>query len=245
MACDTDDREGESPSPMEPRLGRTFHSSATGRRREHIFPEAPGLRQAARRGQLAARRDGAPAAGSGRTKDGFYALLGGLACNGVFQLHGNRSRQEIFIELFVDNSLSNMLPFNYEISGASGTGGPMEPRQEPKPEPDGEERDSSPSWSYRAGKQDREGGGGQPSGRPTAAAGFAEDGMADVMDPGSELAGLVTAVTGPDGKLLGTLTEQEILGVLGAVQRLAAWAAWGELVTLAEFARRRLAATAD
>ena len=29
-----DDREGESPSPMEPRLGRTFHGSASGRRRQ-------------------------------------------------------------------------------------------------------------------------------------------------------------------------------------------------------------------
>src|ERR1700734_390957 len=37
MACDVDDREGESPSPMEPRLGRMFHSSATGHRRVHIF----------------------------------------------------------------------------------------------------------------------------------------------------------------------------------------------------------------
>jgi hypothetical protein len=37
MACDIDDREGESPSPMEPRLGRTFRSSATGRRREQLF----------------------------------------------------------------------------------------------------------------------------------------------------------------------------------------------------------------
>ena len=37
MACDIDDREGESPSPMEPRLGRMFHSSATGRRRGRIF----------------------------------------------------------------------------------------------------------------------------------------------------------------------------------------------------------------
>jgi hypothetical protein len=46
MACDIDDREGESPSPMEPRLGRMFHSSAAGRRREHTLPEALGLRQA-------------------------------------------------------------------------------------------------------------------------------------------------------------------------------------------------------
>jgi hypothetical protein len=46
MACDIDDREGESPSPMEPRLGRMSHSSATGRRREQTLPEALGLRQA-------------------------------------------------------------------------------------------------------------------------------------------------------------------------------------------------------
>src|SRR5215469_1117288 len=46
MACDIDDREGESPSPMEPRLGRMLHSSATGRRREQTLPEALGLRQA-------------------------------------------------------------------------------------------------------------------------------------------------------------------------------------------------------
>src|SRR5580658_8850306 len=46
MAWDLDDREGESPSPMEPRPGRMFHSSATGRRRDQTLPEAPGLRQA-------------------------------------------------------------------------------------------------------------------------------------------------------------------------------------------------------
>jgi len=38
MACDIDDREGESPSPMELRLGRTFHSLATGRRQAQLFP---------------------------------------------------------------------------------------------------------------------------------------------------------------------------------------------------------------
>jgi hypothetical protein len=59
MACDIDDREGESPSPVEPRLGRMSRSSATGRRRERIFPEAPGLRQA-----LHPRDDTAGSAGS-------------------------------------------------------------------------------------------------------------------------------------------------------------------------------------
>ena len=59
MACDNDDREGKSPSPMEPRLGRMFHSSATGRRREQTLPEALGLRQA-----LQPRDDTAGSAGS-------------------------------------------------------------------------------------------------------------------------------------------------------------------------------------
>ena len=34
-----------SPSPMEPRLGRMLHSSATGRRRAGTFAEQPGIRQ--------------------------------------------------------------------------------------------------------------------------------------------------------------------------------------------------------
>jgi hypothetical protein len=65
-----------------------------------------------------------------------------------------------------------------------------------------------------------------------------------VLAPGAVLAGLVTAVTGPGGVVLGTLTDEEVLGVLGAVQRLGAWAAWGELVILAEFTRRRPAVMA-
>ncbi len=39
MACDIDDREGNSPSPKEPRLGRMFQSSATGRRRGANLPD--------------------------------------------------------------------------------------------------------------------------------------------------------------------------------------------------------------
>jgi hypothetical protein len=68
--------------------------------------------------------------------------------------------------------------------------------------------------------------------RPAEAAGFAEGGTADVLAPGAVLAGLVATVTGTGGAVLGTLTDEEVLGVLGAGQRLAGWAAWVELVVL-------------
>src|SRR5580698_8498738 len=128
-------------------------------------------------------------------------------------------------------------------------GGAVRREQVPGPGPDGEERSSSPSSfpGKGTGRRNRPGG-GKPArpgkrGRGRAvAAGFADGGAADVLAPGTRLAGLVTAVTGTDGAMLGTLTDQEVLGVLGALQKMAAWAAWGELVALAEFARRRPAA---
>src|ERR1700677_2729922 len=118
----------------------------------------------------------------------------------------------------------------------------MKSTQQAGPGPDGEERSSSPSSSPRPGQGPS--GTGQGPGRPAEAAGFADGGAADVLAPGTVLAGLVAAVTGPDGSVLGTLTDEEVLGVLGAVQRLGAWVAWGELVTLAEFTRRRPGALA-
>jgi hypothetical protein len=114
----------------------------------------------------------------------------------------------------------------------------MRSKQAPGPgRDDGEELSSSPSSV--SGKGSSEPGPAAEPARPAAAAGFAEGGAADVLAPGAELAGLVTAVTGPAGTGLGTLTDREVLGVLGAGHKLAAWAAWVELVTLAEFTRRR------
>jgi Domain of unknown function (DUF222) len=133
----------------------------------------------------------------------------------------------------------------------------MRSKQTPGPgQDDGEELSSSPS-SF-SGKGNSEPGpvaepvrpaaepvrpAAEPV-RPGVAAGFAEGGAADVLVPGAELAGLVTAVTGPGGAGLGALTDREVLGVLGAGHKLAAWAAWVELVTLAEFTRRRPALAA-
>src|ERR1700678_4461302 len=96
----------------------------------------------------------------------------------------------------------------------------MKSTQQAGPGPDGEERSSSPSSSPRPGQGPS--GTGQGPGRPAEAAGFADGGAADVLAPGTVLAGLVAAVTGPDGSVLGTLTDEEVLGVLGGVQRLAA-----------------------
>lgn len=90
----------------------------------------------------------------------------------------------------------------------------MKSRQEPGP--GGEERSSSPS-SFP--------GTSAAPARPAEAAGFADGGTADLMAPGPVLAGLVAKVTGTDGAVLAALTDQEVLGVLGAVQRLAALAA--------------------
>ena len=60
-----------------------------------------------------------------------------------------------------------------------------------------------------------------------------------MLAPGAELAGLLAAVTGGDGAGLGALGDQEILGVVAAGARMAAWAAWVQTAGLAEFARRR------
>jgi hypothetical protein len=71
----------------------------------------------------------------------------------------------------------------------------MRSRQKPGPgRDDGEELSSSPS-SF-SGKRKSEPGRPREPVRPEVAAGFAEGGSADLLAPGAELAGLVTAVTG-------------------------------------------------
>jgi hypothetical protein len=142
----------------------------------------------------------------------------------------------------------------------------MRGKQEPGPEPDGEELSSPPSLLPGRGKADQDppgragqpdgagqpgqrdagqpgqpGGAGQPGQRDGAGqpGGFADGGPADVLAPGAELAWQLVAATGTDGAALGTLSDQEVLGVLAAGARMAAWAGWVQTLGLAEFARRR------
>ena len=60
-----------------------------------------------------------------------------------------------------------------------------------------------------------------------------------MLAPGAELARLLSAATGGGGAALGPLTDQEVLGVVAAGARMAAWSAWVQTLGLAEFARRR------
>jgi hypothetical protein len=67
---------------------------------------------------------------------------------------------------------------------------------------------------------------------------FGQDGAADVLPPGLLLAELTAeAASSP-----GSLSDDELVGVLHAARRLANHAGWQQTVVIAEFARRRQAA---
>src|ERR1035438_5858633 len=68
-------------------------------------------------------------------------------------------------------------------------------------------------------------------------AGFAEDGAADQMYPGPALAALVHAAT-TDEKILATLSEDDLIGLLRGTRRLESLAAWAQMTVIREFAAR-------
>jgi hypothetical protein len=70
------------------------------------------------------------------------------------------------------------------------------------------------------------------------ATGFAAGGELDLLDPGPELAAYVTAATTSGHARLG---ESELIGVLCAWQRLAAWAAAGQAAAVTALTARRRA----
>jgi hypothetical protein len=71
-----------------------------------------------------------------------------------------------------------------------------------------------------------------------AGAGFAQGGTADQMCPGPDLATLIHAATTSD-KILATVSDDALIGILRGVRRLESLTAWAQLTTLREFAARR------
>ena len=69
--------------------------------------------------------------------------------------------------------------------------------------------------------------------------GFAEDGRADIMEPGPLLATVVSAVTGDDAQGLTGLSDDQLTGIISASLRLESRATWNRLAAMAEFAARR------
>ena len=67
---------------------------------------------------------------------------------------------------------------------------------------------------------------------------FAQSGPAGEMPPDPLLATIIDAVTGPDGPGVGTLTDDQLVGVIAAVRRLESRVAWYALTAVAEFAAR-------
>src|ERR1700683_2949623 len=70
-----------------------------------------------------------------------------------------------------------------------------------------------------------------------AGAGFGEDGTAHQQRPGPVLATLVHAAT-TDEKILATLSDDDLVGVITAVRRIGSFAAWAEMTAIREFATR-------
>jgi hypothetical protein len=70
-------------------------------------------------------------------------------------------------------------------------------------------------------------------------AGFAQGGEADTMAPGPLLGTVVHTVAGQDGKGLAGCSDDQLMGIISAAQRLASHNAWVQMAAMAEFAARR------
>jgi hypothetical protein len=120
----------------------------------------------------------------------------------------------------------------------------------PDPDPDAPEPDSGnhgapdPPWSeeedsaaYLGELMAAAAAGEDLTAQDIAGAGFGEDGTAHQLRPGPVLATLVHAAT-TDEKILATLSDDDLVGVITAVRRIVSFAAWAELTAIREFATR-------
>jgi hypothetical protein len=75
--------------------------------------------------------------------------------------------------------------------------------------------------------------------------GFAQGGEADTMAPGPLLATVVHTVTGQDGAGLAGCSDDQLMGIISASQRMESNAAWTRLAAIAEFAARHSGASLE
>jgi len=75
--------------------------------------------------------------------------------------------------------------------------------------------------------------------------GFAQGGETDTMAPGPLLATVVHTVTGQDGAGLAGCSDDQLLGIISASQRMESNAAWTRLAAIAEFAARHSGASLE
>jgi hypothetical protein len=70
-----------------------------------------------------------------------------------------------------------------------------------------------------------------------AGAGFGPDGTAHQMHPGPVLATLVHAAA-TDEKILATLPDGDLIGVIAAIRRIGSFTTWAEMTAIRELATR-------
>ena len=104
----------------------------------------------------------------------------------------------------------------------------------PEPAWSGDEQDSA---AYLGELMAAAAAGEELTAQDIAGAGFGQDGTAHQMHPGPVLATLVHAAT-TDGKILATLPDDDLIGVIAAVRRIGSFAAWAEMTAIREFATR-------
>jgi hypothetical protein len=75
--------------------------------------------------------------------------------------------------------------------------------------------------------------------------GFAQGGETDTMTPGPLLATVVHTVTGQDGAGLAGCSDDQLIGIISASQRMESNAEWTRLAAIAEFAARHPGASLE
>jgi hypothetical protein len=104
----------------------------------------------------------------------------------------------------------------------------------PEPSWSGDEEDSA---DYLGELMAAAAAGEELTAQDISQAGFGEDGAAQQMHPGPVLATLVHAAT-TDEKILATLSDDDLAGVITAVRRIGSFAAWAEMTAIREYATR-------